>query len=55
MRKKFGYILGAVSFWWLLTVGGSDIPEPFFKNALIILVAVALGIGGLLLSVRLAR
>ncbi len=55
MKKKVGYILGAISLSWLLVVGGAEIPEPFLKNALIILGGVALGIVGLISSVRLVR
>lgn len=55
MKKKIEYFLGAISFCWLLVVGGIEPDEPFLKNAFIILGAVALGIVGLISSVRLVR
>lgn len=55
MKKKVGYTLGAISFLWLPVVGGAEIPEPFLNNALIVAGAVALGILGLIWSVRLVR
>jgi len=51
--KKIGYVLGAVSFVWMMACGGAEFSGPFFPNVLIILIAVLLGIGGLLFSVRL--
>jgi len=53
MKKKFGYLLGAVSFVWLMIIGGADFQTPFLKNALIILAGVIIGIAGLVSSVFL--
>jgi hypothetical protein len=53
--KRLGYWLGALSFVWLIAIGGADFPPPFWEHALIILGGVFLGIVGLLLSIRLIK
>jgi len=53
--KKLCCFLGAVSFVWLMAIGGADFEDPFLENALVILGGVVIGIGGLISHVWLIQ
>lgn len=53
--KRLGCWLGAVSFVWLMAIGGADFPPPFGRHVLIIIGGVALGVPGLIFSLWLIK